>query len=111
MPTKSPALAAFLSFIFPGAGQLYVGEPRKAIIWALPMLGFIIAVLLLLFGGQGSLLGLVTAPKLLGILVLNMAFFLYHVAAMLDAYRLPNRDRFSGYRRSGGFAPIALASL
>lgn len=111
MSNPSPALAAFLSFIFPGAGQLYAGEPRKAIVWALPMLAFILAVLWLVFGGQGALLGLVTAPKLLGLLVLNVAFFLYHVAAMLDAYRLANRDRFAGYRRSGGFAPIALASL
>ncbi len=111
MSNPSPALAAFLSFIFPGAGQLYAGEPRRAIVWALPMLIFILAVLWLIFGGQGAITGLVTAPKLLGLLVLNVAFFLYHVAAMLDAYQLAGRDRFSGYRRSGSVAPIALAAL
>ena len=111
MSNPSPALAAFLSFIFPGAGQLYVGEPRRAIIWALPMLAFIVAVLWLIFGGQGALTGLLTAPKLLGLLVLNFAFFLYHVAAMLDAYQLAGRERFAGYRRATGFAPVALASL
>jgi LCP family protein required for cell wall assembly len=111
MSNPSPALAAFLSFIFPGAGQLYAGEPRRAVVWALPMLLFIVAVLWLIFGGQRAITDLATAPKLLGILVLNVAFFLYHVAAMIDAYQLAGRNRFSGYRRSGSFAPIALASL
>jgi LCP family protein required for cell wall assembly len=109
MNNPSPALAAFLSFIFPGAGQLYAGEPRKAIIWALPMLAFIIGVLWLVLGGSAAVTGLITGPKLLGLIVLNVAFFLYHVAAMLDAYQLANRERFAGYRRAGGVAPVLLA--
>ena len=109
MNNPSPALAAFLSFIFPGAGQLYAGEPRKAVLWALPMLAFILGVLWIVLGGAGVVTSLLTGPKLLGLIILNVAFFLYHVAAMLDAYRVASRERFSGYRRSTGVAPIVLA--
>ena len=35
---KSPAAAAALSFLFPGAGQLYMGRRVAALIFALPAL-------------------------------------------------------------------------
>src|SRR5688572_15290385 len=94
----SPAVAAILSFLFPGAGQIYAGETRKGLLWAIPMLIFVIAVIMIVFGGTGSMLGLVgTAPKRLALLTLNVAFFLYHLAAMFDAYGVAQRQRYRGF--------------
>lgn len=107
----SPTLAALLSFVFPGAGQIYAGEPRKGVIWALPMLLFIVAIAWLVLGGSGALIGLFSSSeKRLALLVLNLAFFLYHVAAMIDAYDLARRERSRGFGSARG-APIALAAL
>jgi anionic cell wall polymer biosynthesis LytR-Cps2A-Psr (LCP) family protein len=106
----SPAIAAILSFIFPGAGQIYAGETRKGILWAIPMLVFVAAVIWLLLGGQNALLGLISSSsKRMALLALNLAFFLYHLAAMFDAYGVAKRERsrFS----FGGSAPILLAIL
>ena len=44
----SPAIAALLSFVFPGVGQIYAGQLRRGVIWALPMLVFVVAVIWLL---------------------------------------------------------------
>ena len=108
----SPALAAFLSFLFPGLGQIYAGSLRKGVLWALPMLAFILAVVWLLIGPRIALVGLVTNPQTrIAILVFNAAFFLYHVAAMVDAYSLAKTERYRGFGRSSSAAPIALAVL
>jgi anionic cell wall polymer biosynthesis LytR-Cps2A-Psr (LCP) family protein len=107
----SPAIAAILSFIFPGVGQIYAGQVRKGIIWAIPMLLFVVGVIVILAGGQTAMLGLISSPeKRLALLTMNMAFFLYHLAAMFDAYSVAQGDR---YRRYGttGIAPIVLAAV
>ena len=108
----SPALAALLSFIFPGAGQVYAGNIRRGLLWALPMFVFIVAVIWLLLGGSRALIGIVSNPQTrVALLVLNIAFFLYHVAAMVDAYSAAKAERQRGFDRVGGTAPIALAVL
>ena len=110
----SPAVAALLSFLFPGAGQIYAGETRKGIIWAIPMFLFVIGVIWVLLGGTIGMLQLVDSPeKRLALLTLNIAFFLYHLAAMLDAYAVAQRARSGsfGSSRTSGAAPIVLAAL
>jgi anionic cell wall polymer biosynthesis LytR-Cps2A-Psr (LCP) family protein/TM2 domain-containing membrane protein YozV len=108
----SPALAALLSFLFPGLGQFYAGDLRKALLWAVPMLLFILGIIWLLLGGTIGMIALITnAQTRVALLVLNVAFFLYHVAAMVDAYSMAKAARGYGYSRSGGTAPIALAAL
>ena len=107
----SPALAAFLSFIFPGIGQIYAGEIRKGLIWVLPMLLFIVAIIWLLLGGTSAMIGLVASTQSrVALLVLNFAFFLYHVAAMIDAYQIARREQMRGFG-SPRAAPILLAAL
>ena len=107
----SPALAALLSFLFPGLGQFYAGDLRKAVLWALPTLLFILGVIWLLLGGSKAMLDLgFDAQKRVALLVLNIAFFLYHVAAMVDAYSLARVERYRSFGGSRG-APIALAAL
>lgn len=108
----NPALAALLSFIFPGAGQVYAGNIRRGLIWALPMLLFVVAIIWLLLGGSKALIGLIANPQTrVALLVLNVAFFLYHVAAMIDAYSAAKTERQRGFGRVGSSAPIALAAL
>src|SRR6188508_561968 len=110
----SPAVAALLSFLFPGAGQIYAGETRKGLIWAIPMFLFVIGVIWILAGGTLGMLQLVdSAEKRLALLTLNIAFFLYHLAAMLDAYAVAQRARSGsfGSSRTSSAAPIILAAL
>src|SRR5512141_1118742 len=110
----SPALAALLSCLFPGLGQFYAGDLRRAVLWALPMLLFILGIIWLLLGGTIGMIALITNPQTrVALLVLNVAFFLYHVAAMVDAYSMAKSARGYGFGRSGGGggAPIALAAL
>ena len=53
---RHPAIAAFLSFLFPGLGQAYLGERRLAVILALPVLILILAgVLAVAIGGTAAL--------------------------------------------------------
>jgi anionic cell wall polymer biosynthesis LytR-Cps2A-Psr (LCP) family protein/TM2 domain-containing membrane protein YozV len=113
MSNPSPSLAALLSFIFPGLGQAYAGQARKGLIWAIPMLLFIVGVLWLLLGGQTRLVDFVTLGRnQLALLIFNVAFFLYHVAAMIDAYDKAKRDRSLSYSRGASrTGPIALAAL
>lgn len=108
----SPTLAALLSFIFPGLGQVYAGDIRRGLVWTIPMLVIILAVLFLVLGGSGAFLSLLTAQKTLALIVFNVAFFLYHVAATLDAYDAARRERALSYsRRGSGTGPIVLAGL
>jgi anionic cell wall polymer biosynthesis LytR-Cps2A-Psr (LCP) family protein len=108
----SPAVAALLSFLFPGAGQVYAGETRKGLIWAIPMFLFVIGVVLLLLGGTQAMLNLVSShEKRTALLALNVAFFLYHVAAMLDAYAVAQHEQARTFGSAGrsSAAPIVLA--
>jgi anionic cell wall polymer biosynthesis LytR-Cps2A-Psr (LCP) family protein len=60
------------------------------------------------------MLGLVSSPeKRLALLALNFAFFLYHLAAMLDAYGVAQGERARSFGSTGraSAAPIVLAIL
>jgi LCP family protein required for cell wall assembly len=106
----SPAVAALLSFVFPGLGQWYAGQPRRALLWALPTLALIALALVILAGGMHSLLDLVFLPQNVTAFVIgDLAFFFYHVAAMFDAHGLAMRQR--GVSGPAGAAPMALTAL
>jgi TM2 domain-containing membrane protein YozV len=108
----SPGLAALLSFIFPGLGQIYAGEVRRGLLWSIPMVLFIVAVVWVLSGGMVALLRLIaTDQSRTALLVLNVAFFAYHLAAMFDAYSLAKRERLLMGATGPTGAPVALAML
>lgn len=45
-PRYSPGLAAFLSFIFPGLGQMYKGQPINGVAWlVITLIGYMFFVL------------------------------------------------------------------
>jgi len=107
----SPAIAALLSFLFPGAGQIYAGHPRRGVLMAIPMALFVIGVVLVL-NGTINAIGLVTNTQSIAVLlVLNIAFVCYHLAAMLDAYNLAQRERRQNGYQTPRSAPAALIVL
>ena len=116
MRNPSPALAAFLSFIFPGLGQIYARETRRGVIWAIPMLVVVVAALVFLLGGSKAISTLLTADRALALVVFDFALFVYHVAAMVDAYVVARRSAGSpGYgsiaARRGVLALALLVAL
>src|SRR4051812_1828881 len=110
MPNRSPALAAVLSFLFPGLGQVYAGETRRGLLWAIPMVVIIIGGLLLVLGGSRAISSLLTAEATLALIVFDLVFFLYHVSAMIDAYNVARRGS-SPTSRAARNATLALAGL
>ena len=112
MSNRSPVIAAFLSLLFPGLGQVYAGETRRGVLWAIPMFVAIFAVGLLLLGGSKAIDSLLTAQAALALVILDLAFFVYHVAAMVDAYVVVRRGQPQTVSRGPlRAAPIALAVL
>ena len=88
---RSPFAAAFLSFIFPGLGQAYVGFYGRALAFAAPL------VLIIALGGGllvntqtrlGLLAAMSSPTTLLTILVLDAILLAYRVVAIVDAFRL-----------------------
>ena len=88
---RSPFAAAFLSLLFPGLGQAYVGFYGRALAFATPL------VLVIALGGGlvinaqtrlGLLAALSSPSTLLAILVLNAILLAYRVVAIVDAFRL-----------------------
>ena len=112
MSNRSPVLAAFLSLVFPGLGQVYAGRTRRGVVWAIPTVIAIFAAGLLLLGGSKSIDSLLTAEAALALVILDLALFVYHVAAMVDAYGVARRGQSPdfGHGRLRG-APVALAVL
>ena len=84
---RSPAVAAFLSFLLPGLGQVAGGKPRRGAIIAIPALAllFVFAVMLI-FARHTLFDGLTTSTWLVSLLLLDMVAALYHVWAVVDAY-------------------------
>jgi polyisoprenyl-teichoic acid--peptidoglycan teichoic acid transferase len=89
---KAP-IAAFWSFLFPGAGQLYNHQPGLAALLAVPVLlliglGILSVVLL-----QSSLLArLLDSRVIVALVVLNVAVLGWRLLSMLQAHRF--RARF-----------------
>ena len=87
---RSPFVAAFLSLIFPGLGQLYAGARLRALAFATPPILF-----LALVGGLAlrmdryDLLGFLVQPwALSSIFVFNVIVLGYRVVAVIDAWRV-----------------------
>jgi hypothetical protein len=103
----SSSLAAALSFLVPGLGQLALGRHRRGIAFAAPaalLLGMAIAALTL---GRGTLLELVLQPGVILLLVvLNIAVLAYRAVAILDAWRIARASRTARERMTNrGRAP------
>ena len=83
----SPSLAALLSFLWPGLGQLYVRRRYAALLFALPMfLVLIWAALQLIHGAFWFAAAMLGSDYALTIAVLAVAVGLWRAASMLYAF-------------------------
>lgn len=89
-PRRSAFAAAFLSFLFPGLGHLYLGRWLRALLWAaLPILALAALGGLMVSPERSDYVALLADPDvLLGALVLIVIDLFYRLFALLDAYRL-----------------------
>jgi LCP family protein required for cell wall assembly len=109
----SPVVAALLSLLIPGLGQVYAGQPRRGLFLALPVLILVVIVLWAVLAGPGQLLeGLIeSTPALIALLLVLLLFFLYHAATIVDAYRVAgeaSRGRGGARGAAGGVLVVLL---
>jgi len=85
----SPAGAAFLSFLFPGLGQVALGKRRRGLYVALPaIVGTVLLVGILIFARHSLLDALLSDNTITSLLLINVALLLYRLWATLDAYQV-----------------------
>jgi LCP family protein required for cell wall assembly len=86
---RHPAVAALLSFVFPGLGHAVAGYPRRGLVVAIPAIAFTFTVAaLLLFAAHPVADALVSGSGLTSLLLIIFALMLYRLWAIADAYRL-----------------------
>lgn len=91
---RRPLLAAALSALIPGAGQLYARDPYRAVLVFSPAV--LVATGLYAFSTRGAfgMAELLVQPEFLtGLLVANAAVLVWRVGASVDAYILTSRGR------------------
>ena len=107
--TRRAAVAALLSFLFPGLGQLYNEQRWLALAVALPVLAIIGMVAILYVVAPDALVSrLFDGRFLTGVLALNAVLLLWRLGAIVQAHR--RLARFS-LRRGGTYATLGLALL
>jgi LCP family protein required for cell wall assembly len=106
---RSSSVAAFLSFLWPGAGQWYRGRRRAALLYALPVLAVAIGAIVQILGGAQDLALELFAPSFsLTILILIILMGLWRLVAMLDAGTPARGWGLAGSRTTAIFAALAL---
>jgi LCP family protein required for cell wall assembly len=109
---RSPFVAAFLSFLFPGLGQAYAGFLMRGLAFAAPMV-----LLLALLGGllatkptRDGLLAQLTSPTVLVlVLIADLLLLAYRLLAIVDAFRLAAFVEGAARTPAGGLSRPRLA--
>ena len=84
---RHPVLAAFLSALVPGLGQLYAGRIRRALVFFLPALALLVGAIVLYDRGAVGILELAVQPNVLrGVLIIDALALVWRVWAAVDAY-------------------------
>ncbi|MGZ6372861.1 MAG: LCP family protein [Candidatus Limnocylindria bacterium] len=112
---RFPALAAALSFLFPGLGQMYAGQPVLAALLAVPILLLVLAAALAALAVADRLPNaLFSSQFLTALLVLDVALLLWRLFAILHAgLARPAVDRHRASERGippGAAAAVAIGS-
>jgi LCP family protein required for cell wall assembly len=112
---KSPLVAALLSCLLPGAGQLYLGYRRRGA-FMLAITALCLAVAVGLWSDPAAVSRMVVQPRaLLALLVADVGLLLFRVVAVVDAYLLASRDgrapATDGWRRGAAAGLVALITL
>ncbi|HVL54814.1 MAG TPA: LCP family protein [Vitreimonas sp.] len=111
--TRSPYVAGFLSFLWPGLGQLYAGRERAAALFALPplVIALIVAIQALAAPRQLAAL-LIDPPSALTILILILLLGAWRLVAMADAMvGMGVRDAWRRGQTGALFAVLAVGVL
>lgn len=106
----SPVIAAFLSFLFPGLGQIYAGARSRGVLLAVPWLVLLLAIGFLALN-DGIIEVVSHANTMVAALVFLLAVFFYHVAAVVDAYGVARRQREFDGAVTPNYAVIVVALL
>jgi LCP family protein required for cell wall assembly len=91
--SRHPALAAFLSFLFPGLGQAYAGNRRLGALFALPVVVLLLTGLIaVLLGGRQTLNSLLSASFLTALIALDLALMGWRMFAIAQVgFATPNQ--------------------
>ncbi len=108
---RSPSLAALLSFVWPGLGQLYLRKRRQAAIFAVPS---VVVVLLLAYGlrrGAFVLAAQLFAERVVAIntIVVLVLFGVWRLVSVVDAFR--GGSGTSAHKRIDRAVLVALAAI
>jgi LCP family protein required for cell wall assembly len=111
-PRRSAFAAAFLSFLLPGLGHVYLRRWLRAVVWAiLPVLAMTATVAVLAGPNRTDLLAsLVDPDMLLAVLLVIALDLLYRLAAVLDAWQLA-RDRSVGSRATRALSGMGVLAV
>jgi len=83
---RSPSIAAFLSFLWPGLGHWYTRRDRAALLFALPVIAVIAIIAITAVGGLGQLAELVLTPSsALTVFILIVLLGVWRELAVIDS--------------------------
>jgi LCP family protein required for cell wall assembly len=83
---RSPYTAGFLSFLWPGLGHWYAGRNRTAALFAIPVIGIALVLLLQAIGSPGQLASLLLTPSsALTVVILIGLLAAWRLLAIADA--------------------------
>ena len=96
---RHPLVAALLSALIPGAGQLYARDPYRAAIVFSPTVLVLAGAWNITSRGTFGIAELLVQPSFLrGILTANAFVLAWRIAAAVDAWMITNRTKQSGAR-------------
>ena len=91
--SRSPIVAAALSFVWPGFGQWYAGRPRAAAIFAVPVLFLALVIAIWLAGGlTRAVVDLLAPSTAVAFIVTVIAAGLWRIGAIVHAAILVGRN-------------------
>jgi polyisoprenyl-teichoic acid--peptidoglycan teichoic acid transferase len=107
---RSPSIAAFLSFLWPGLGHWYTRRDRAALLFALPFLGVVLVVAMQATGGLSGLAALLISPSsALTVCILIVLLGVWREIAVIDS-ALAIRPR-GAWRRGRSLVVLSLVSF
>jgi LCP family protein required for cell wall assembly len=112
--SKSPSLAALLSFLWPGLGQAYTGRPTLALLFTLPMLAAVAAVAYNALDGLKILAARFLDPQFAFFALVTFVFVgLWRLVAVVHAYRQgdPRLTRRMGERLAAVLLLAAIVAM
>jgi LCP family protein required for cell wall assembly len=107
---RSPSIAAFLSFLWPGLGHWYTRRDRAAVLFALPFLGVVLVIAFQSTGGLSGLAALLISPSsALTVCILIVLLGVWREVAVIDS-AMAIRPR-GAWRRGRSLIVVTVVSL